>query len=69
MKLKAKKHKTHILVVDGDDSEKELEFELDFLSTLTTQERFQKMLDSTRQLQKLWARNGYRKPTSIVKRT
>ena len=69
MKAKKKNHRTFVLAVEGDDPEKELEFELDFLATLTTSERFQRMLDSTRDLEKMWLRHGHRKPTSVVKRT
>ena len=67
--MKKKKHKTFILAVDGDDPDGELEFELDFLATLTTQERFQRMLDSMQELHKMWSRYGHRKPATIFKRT
>lgn len=69
MKAAKKKHKTFTLAVEGDDPEKELEFELDFQATLTTSERFQRMIDSSRELRKMWTRYGHRKSTSILKRT
>ncbi|MBX2990777.1 MAG: hypothetical protein KF749_06355 [Bacteroidetes bacterium] len=67
--MRKRNRKTFILAVEGDDPEKELEFELDFQETLTTSERFQMMLDGTKNLQKMWARHGHRKHTSILKRT
>ena len=68
-KASRRKHKTFILVLDKDDPEKELEFELDFQASMTTQERFTRMVKSSREFLTIWRRNGYQKPTSILKRS
>ncbi len=56
--LKLKKH----------DEKKEIEFELDYLMSLTTKQRFQMMFEKSRQMVSLLRRNGRRKTTKVVKR-
>ena len=63
-----KKHKTFILALDRDDPEKELEFELEFQTSLTTQERFKMMFDRSKEVAEMMRRNGYSKSAKIVKR-
>ncbi len=58
-----------ILVLDHDDEEKELEFELAFLRSLTTQERFDLMFQRSREMAEMLLRHGYRKPSEITERT
>ena len=58
-----------ILKLDKDDEEKEIEFELDYLTSLTTRQRFQLMADKTREMLGLLKRNAHRKTTEIIKRT
>jgi hypothetical protein len=54
----------------GDDKEnQQLEFELAFQRTLTTQERFELMFRKSREIAEVLLRHGYRKPVEIVKRT
>ncbi len=54
---------------DEQDEERELEFELDYLATLTVQQRFEMMFRRSRQLQEMLERHGHRRPVEIVKRT
>ncbi len=58
-----------ILKLDKDDETKQLEFELTYQRTLTTQERFELMFRKSREIAEVLLRHGYRKPIEIVKRT
>ena len=58
-----------VLKLDDHDEQKEIEFELSWLASLTLQERFQLMFQKTRELIELLEKNGHRKPTQIIKRT
>ena len=49
-----------MLVLDHDDEEKELEFELAFLRSLTTQQRFDLMFQRSREMAEILLRHGYR---------
>ncbi len=57
-----------ILKLDADDEEEELEFELAYQRTLTTQQRFELMFRKSREIAEVLLRHGYRKPFEIVKR-
>ncbi len=62
-----------ILKLDKHNEEKEIEFELDYLTSLTTAERFQMMHTKTREILSLLSsatgkRNERRKTTEIIKR-
>jgi hypothetical protein len=57
-----------ILKTDKDEPEKELEFELRYQKSLTTQERFTLMIKRSRQILETLIAHGYRKPFEIVKR-
>jgi hypothetical protein len=57
-----------ILKLDHDDEEKELAFELDYLLSLTFEERFQMMVQKSDELKRTLLRYGHRKPVEIVKR-
>jgi len=57
-----------ILKLDEHDEEKEIEFELDYLTTLTTGERFQMMFAKAQEMLSLFKRNERRKTTEIIKR-
>lgn len=59
----------HVLKLTDHDEDKEIDFELEWLLSLTIQERFQLMTQRTRELIELLERNGYRKPFEIIKRT
>lgn len=47
----------------------EIEFELDYLASLTTQQRFDMMLQKSREMASLRKRQGSRRTTQITKRT
>ena len=56
--LKLKKH----------NEKKEIEFELEYLTSLTTRQRFELMFRKTREMLSLSKRNERRKVTKIIKR-
>jgi hypothetical protein len=60
-----------ILKVDPSDQsdERELEFELDYLATLTVEQRFEMMFRRSRELKALMERYGPRRTPEVVKRT
>ena len=58
-----------ILKLETDDEERELEFELDYQLSLTTQQRFEMMFEKSRIIKQLLLENGHRKPFEIIKRT
>lgn len=58
-----------ILKLDRNDEDKEIDFELDYLLSLTTRQRFEMMFAKTRELRSLLKKtNGYRTVTEIIKR-
>ena len=58
-----------VLKLEKDDEHQEIEFELDYLASLTTRQRFQMMRQKSREMILLLERNGRRKSTQVVKRT
>ena len=61
--------KNTILKLSDSDEEKEIQFELDFLFTLSIHERFQLMLNRNRELLDILEKNGHRRSSEIIKRT
>ena len=57
-----------ILKLDKHNDKKEIEFELDYLTSLTTAERFQMMFQKTQEMLSLLKRNERRKTAEITKR-
>ena len=57
-----------ILKLAADDPERELEFELAYLRSLTTSERFDLMFRKSRELAESLVRHGHRKPVAVIKR-
>jgi hypothetical protein len=57
-----------ILKLSIDDEEKELEFELNYLSSLTFEERLKLMREKSREMLRQMVDRGYRKPFEIIKR-
>jgi hypothetical protein len=53
--------------LDADDEGKELELELAYQRSLTTQQRFEMMFRKSREMAEMLERRGYRKPFEIVK--
>ena len=58
-----------VLKLEEDNESWEIELELDYLASLTTRQRFQMMLQKSREMALLLRRNGCRKSTQVVKRT
>ncbi len=57
-----------ILKLRRHNEKKEIEFELDYLTSLTTRQRFEIMHAKTRELLRLLKRDKPRKTTEIIKR-
>ena len=59
-----------VLKLDGHDEKREIKFELDYLASLTTRQRFEMMFEKTRQMRALRnrKRHGNRRTTEIIKR-
>ena len=57
-----------ILKLKKHDEKKEIDFELKYLMSLTTRQRFEMMFEKSRQMAALLRRNGRRKTTKVVKR-
>ena len=58
-----------ILKLDKPDEDKEIEFELDYLASLTTRQRFEIMFAKTREMRRLLGKtNEHRAVTEIIKR-
>ena len=63
-----RKNKVRLLKLRKLDPKRELQFELDFQSSLTTQQRFEMMFRQSNIMKEILIRNGYRKPFEIIKR-
>lgn len=59
----------HILKLGESDPDRELEFELAWLRSLTTAQRFELMFRKSREMIEVLLRNGHRKPVEVLKRT
>ena len=57
-----------LLKLDKDDPERERAFELEYLLSLSTQERFEIMFRRSDEIKRALLRHGHRKPIEIVKR-
>jgi len=57
-----------VLKQEKANESQEIEFELDYLTSLTTRQRSQMMLQKSREMALLLKRNGRRKSTQVVKR-
>jgi hypothetical protein len=58
-----------ILKLSADDEEKELDFELNYLSSLTFEERLKLMREKSQEMLRQMVDRGYRKPFEIIKRS
>jgi hypothetical protein len=54
---------------EEDSEDRELEFELRYQESLTTQQRFEMMFRRSRAMLEQLIRNGHRRPAEVVKRT
>ncbi len=66
--MNKKKHKVHMLILDGDDPEKELDFEIEFQLSLTPAERYEIMDKLVRDGLEFVRKRGYKKTPAIVAR-
>ena len=57
-----------ILVLGEGEEIRELEFELNYLSSLSVQDRFALMLNKSRELKTNLEKNGHRTAPAIIKR-
>ena len=61
--------RVRILKLEREDEHKKIEFELAYLQSLTTRERFQMMFEKNRQIGELLGKSESRKAFRIIKRT
>lgn len=57
-----------ILKLSKPDPDRELAFELDYLQSLSTQQRFEMMARKSDEIKEMLLRHGHRKPFEIIKR-
>ena len=57
-----------ILKLSKADEDKEIDFELNYLSSLTVGDRFQMMLQKNREMMSLLKRYGSQRTTEVIKR-
>jgi hypothetical protein len=57
-----------ILKLKKHNQDREIEFELDYLTSLTTSRRFEMMFKKTEEILRLLKRNGHGAATKIIKR-
>jgi len=60
--------KPRVLKLSADDEEKELEFELDYLSSLPFEERLKMMREKSKEMLKQMIDHGHRRSFEIIKR-
>ena len=58
-----------ILKLSKSDESQEIDFELDYLASLTIRDRFQMMLQKNREMMSLLKPHGSQKTTQVIKRT
>ena len=57
-----------ILKLRKSNPRKEIEFELRYLKSLSTKQRFQMMIRKTKEIRNLLKAHGYRKTAQVIKR-
>ena len=60
--------KTHVLKLEATDEKAEIRFDLEFLATLTREQRVRLVLDRSRLLMEMLARNGHPIVPGVSKR-
>jgi len=58
-----------ILKLRENDEERELDFEIDYMASLSCEERLRMMLEESERILRALVTNGQRAPTEIVKRS
>lgn len=66
---RAKLERKGILVLKRENQNKKIEFELNYLSSLSLQDRFALMFAKNHELKINLENNGHRKSPSVIKRT
>lgn len=61
--------KTRVLKLTVDDVERELEFEIDYLSSLTLEEPLKMVREKSKEMLKQMIEHGHRRPFEIIKQT
>lgn len=64
----SKEFKMAVLKLRRHNEKKEIEFELDYLASLTTRQRFELMFRKTKEMLRLLKRNERGKTTKVIKR-
>lgn len=64
----AKQANGKVLLLKKDNGKKEMDFELQYLLSLTVKERFLLMQKKSREMMDLLEQNGHRKAAEILKR-
>lgn len=59
----------NVLKLNNHNPKKEIEFELEFLKSLSVKERFDLMFKKTKEMLELLRKSGHRRPSQIIKRT
>ena len=57
-----------VLKLDRDNEDKEIEFELGYLLSLSVQQRFEMMFKKSKEISELLIQNGHRKSDKVIKR-
>lgn len=58
-----------ILKLSRHNSKKEIEFELNYLASLSVRQRFVMVLKKTKEMLDLLEKSGHRRPFEVIKRT
>ena len=58
-----------LLALDRDDEDHERQFHLDYLRSLSTEERFRMVIDISNHMARTLLEHGHRKPFEIIKRS
>lgn len=58
-----------VLKLRRHNKQKEVDFELKYLQSLTIQQRFRMVFEKSKQMRELLKRSGHRKAFEIIKRT
>jgi hypothetical protein len=66
--IRTRLEKRGVLVLRQDDEKREIDFELDYLTSLSPQARFTLMLNKSRELKTNLEKNGHRTAPAIIKR-
>ncbi len=67
--MRRKNNKVKILKLSRDNEKKEIEFEISYQLSLTTEERFKMLFEKSRIIKEILLKNGYRRTFEIIKRT